>query len=290
MIEIVEPFHPVTFLTEGIYTYCEIKNVRNIIPHFNRYSIECYPNSEPVHTYLNIDTLYHDAFSHWVFESAIYLPLFLKLKKIYPGLKLYSRGYKMYKKLFYDFFDIRETDIVYQLEPSNLCIFPKPISSLNVNMIDETWKIQVDYFFKQLNVGHFEKDISLLMMPRQKKENYKNNERYYNTIDIENLIQKNGVLLHTDEIIDLKDQITPLHLSKNVILTGGSPYFVNGLFCQDTTLVVLDDFMVHQMNEHIKLKFIHEKICEKNKVYMVQNKNNTFFYDDIKAYLTSPFI
>lgn len=97
---------------------------------------------------------------------------------------------------------------------------------------------------------------------------------------------KNGVLLHTDEIIDLKDQITPLHLSKNVILTGGSPYFVNGLFCQDTTLVVLDDFMVHQMNEHIKLKFIHEKICEKNKVYMVQNKNNTFFYDDIKAFLT----
>ena len=123
-------------------------------------------------------------------------------------------------------------------------------------------------------------------MPRQRKENYKHNDRCYHTLDIENFIQKsNGVLLHTDEIVVLKDQIIPLHRSKNVILTGGSPYFVNGLFCQDTNLVVLDDFMVHQMKGYIKLQYIHDKISEKNKVCMVHNKNNTFSYDDIKAYL-----
>lgn len=123
-------------------------------------------------------------------------------------------------------------------------------------------------------------------MPRQRKENYKNNDRYYNTIDIENFIQKNdGFLLHTDEITEIKYQITPLHRSRNVVLTGGSPYFVNGLFCQYTNLIVLDDFILGQINEYIKLKFIHDKICEKNKVYMVKNNNNIFCYDDIKAYL-----
>jgi hypothetical protein len=193
----------------------------------------------------------------------------------------------MYKKLFYDYFDICETDIVYQLETFNLCLFPKPISSLHVNSNIDLWKEQVDYLFNILNgeVNGYEKDISLLMMPRQRKENYKNNDRCYDTLDLENFIQKSGVLLHTDEILVLREQIAPLHRSKNVILTGGSPYFVNGLFCQDTNLVVLDDFMVPQIKAFIKLRYIHDKIGEKNKVYMVQNKNNTFCYDDIQAYL-----
>lgn len=154
---ISEPFSDVEFVNEDIYPYFEIKNVHTIELHFNKYTLdlEYLPNMGHTYTYLNIDTMFHDVFSHWVFESAIYLPLFLKLKKKYPDLKLYSKGYKMYKKLFYDYFDICETDIVYQLESSNRCLFPKPISSLNVNRIDEAWKTQVDYFFNELNVGHF---------------------------------------------------------------------------------------------------------------------------------------
>ena len=291
MIEISEPFH-VDFLQEILYSYCEIKNVCTITPHFNRYTLvcdtDCIQESENTQ-YLNIDTLYHDAFSHWVFECAIYLPLFLLLRRKYPRLKIYSSGYKVYKKLFYDYFEIRETDIVYHLDPSNLCIFPKPISSLNVNAIDETWKLQVDYFFTVLNAGSISKDIFLLFMPRQKKENYINNDRVYNTNDIENYIQNEipneGKVLHTDEITHLKDQIGFIHRSKNVILTGGSPYFVNGLFCREKNIVVLDDFIVHQMSGYAKLKWIHDKISEKNKVYMVNNHNNTFVYDTIKSYI-----
>jgi len=294
MIEISEPFQ-IDFLQDGLYSYCEINNVRTITPHYNRYTLicdttNCIHPSEQEHHYLNIDTLYHDAFSHWVFESAIYLHLFVNLKRNYPKLKLYSRGYKMYKKIFYDYFDICETDIVYHIEPSNLCIFPKPISSLNVNAMDETWKLQVDYFFNELNVSTVSKDIFLLLMPRQRKENYLNNDRVYHTNDIENHLQKEGPLkgrvLHTDEINELKDQIAFLHRSRNVVLTGGSPYFVNGLFCQDTTIVVLDDFVISQINLYVKLKYIHDKICEKNKVHMIKNNNNnTFDYNDIKAYL-----
>ena len=91
----------IDIVNEDIYSYKIIKNVAKVTPSFNKWTIETnqiypsnysYPSNDSSY-YFIIDTLLHDAFAHWVFESAIYLPLFLLLKeKYYPNLKLYIRG------------------------------------------------------------------------------------------------------------------------------------------------------------------------------------------------------
>jgi len=291
MIEICEPFDNIDILTESIYQYTEIQNVITLETPYNKWTVEVDSNIKNIDNsyYLIIDTLYHDSFFHLVAECAIYLPLFIILKRKYPSLKLYLKEFKSYKKLFCDFFDITQTDIVYNLVPSNVCIFPMPISSLNINTIGDHWKLQIDYLIHELTLKCADnpKNIQNLLLPRQNKENFKNNDRTYDTTDIHNNIQNSTcITLNTDEIVDLNDQIKTVNSSVNVILTGGSPYFTNGLFCKNSHIIVLDAFVVSQINMFVKLKYIHDKICEHNQVFFIKRKKgNIFYYNDIKRYL-----
>jgi hypothetical protein len=275
---------------EGIYEFICLQNVVKIESKFNQWIIDTskdqYENSvqTPV---LIIDTISHSAFCHWVFESAIYLPFFKILKQNYPNLKLYLEEFKTYKKLFCDYLQIHPSDIIYELEPDNMCIFPLPISFLNINKLDHRWKIQFDYFIEQLTLSlentNVKKKITNLFLPRQTKENYKANDRSYNTIDISNhLVKDTDHILHTDTITELKIQMELLNSSKNIIVTCGSPYIVNGLFCRNSNIIVLDHFILHQMKGYIKMKYIHDRICKHNRVVFIPNKNNnTFYYNDL---------
>ena len=74
--------------------------------------------------------------------------------------------------------------------------------------------------------------------------------------------------------------------SKNVILTAGSSYFINGLFCRNSTIIVLDDFIIWQINKYHKLNYANEKIKKNNTVSIIPNvKQNTFYYKDIVSFL-----
>ena len=293
MIEICEPFQNINILTEEIYQYTEFKNVIKVENHWNKWIIEVNntTNSSNISYYLIIDTLYHEAFFHWVAECAIYLPFFKILKNKYPTLKLYLKGFRNFKQIFCDYFDIKQHDIVYNLDNSNVCIFPMPISSLNIVELNENWKIHVDYFIQKLTSKYIDnqKIIQSIFLPRQTKENYICNDRKYNTIDISNNIEKsnNSVILNTDNIVDLNEQIKMVNSSSNVILTAGSAYFMNGLFCKNSHIIVLDDwFHMPQINGFMKLKYIHDKICENNKVFFIPNQNgNVYHYNDIQNYL-----
>ena len=107
-------------------------------------------------------------------------------------------------------------------------------------------------------------------------------------MDIFNNIEnsKNCVILNTDNIVDLTQQINMVNSSSNVILTAGSAYFVNGLFCKNSHIIVLDDSYIWQIDTFMKLKYIHDKICENNKVFFIKsNDNNVFYYNKIQQYL-----
>jgi hypothetical protein len=298
----VEPENKI--ITEDIYSYIKLKNVVKIDTDFNKWILEINNTSTDINTctesesypILVINTKYHDAFVHWVFESGIYLPFFLILKKKYPNLKLYSKEFKKYKKLFYDFFQISSEDIIYELSPTSEYIFPLPISSLNIEELNETWKIQFDVFLAKLTSYSInsissnlspEKSISTIFLPRQKKENYKGNERFYQTTDICNHLQGNtDLILNTDIIINLKTQMELVSSSKNVVLIAGSAYFINGLFCRNSNIIVLDDFIIGQF-AFLKLNYVHEIIKRNNKmVSILPNKNyRAFYYSDIESFL-----
>lgn len=276
---------------DGIYKY---KVVDNVIDYkyddFDKWVVKTNNTNDESNTnyYLIIDCIFHEAFGHWVYESAIYLLLYIKLKKIYANIKLHLKCYKQYKLLFCEFFNISADDIVLELDHNNRCIFPLPISSLNNKSISDDYKYQVDAFIShiQASLHNNDKPINILLLPRQTKENCIGNNRFYNIDDISQHILKdaNNMVLHTDNIKTLKEQINIVNISKNLIVTGGSPFLVNGILCKNANIIMLDDVTIRQNPDYIKMQYIHNKILDINKINIIPNKN-AFTYRDIHQFL-----
>ena len=118
--------------TVDIYRYKIVKNVISYT-YEDKWIINATNTKDNTNEtyYLIIDTKFNDAFAHWVYESGLYLLLYNKLKKIYPNIKLHLGYNRKYKKIFCEYFNIFDSDIVYDFLPNNTCIFPIPITGLN---------------------------------------------------------------------------------------------------------------------------------------------------------------
>jgi hypothetical protein len=218
--------------------------------------------------YFIADTLYDDAFGHWVAETGIYLPLFITLKKSYPTLKLVLRSEKVYKKLFCDFFGIK--DVVYSLEPNNVSFFPSPISSLNDNNITEEF-IKQTRIFRDCFMPTSPLEHEFVILPRQTKENCIPNDRVFCFKNLINHLGERARILNTDEITKLEDQINIVNSGKNICVTEGSPFYVNGLFCKNKNIYVVDisEGYKHQCVIYNKLTFLLELHKEYNNVIYI---------------------
>lgn len=236
-------------------------------------------NNENV--YFIIDTFFHDAFGHWVFESAIYLPVFKKLKESYPNLKLVLKEEKNYKKLFCKYFNIDENDIVYNIESNNTSFFPSPITCFNDQVITEAYKSQI-YKFREYFVDNNDIKRDMLIMPRQTKENYKSNDRVHNIQYLLDKYKDKAYILNTDEITNLKDQIELVQSSKNIILTEGSPFFVNSFFCKNKNIYSIHHNHSISNNQYFsKNRFMCELIKSENNVKEVHELNQSSINIDI---------
>jgi len=210
--------------------------------------------------YFLIETLYSDvAFGHWVWESAIFLPTFLELKRSNPRLRLVLRSKRKYKKLFTDFFGIRQEDVLHidDLEigesnvtgrlPSahNWCVFPPTIALNSVS--NETLHSWIPYFDDMIRVIRHRRDpssrlepIPFLFLPRQSKESNLANARRVNYTDIyDAVINAGGVILDTDYVGDLTVQIQKIQAADVIILDNASSLMFNGLVAQNKTLYAL---------------------------------------------------
>jgi len=283
--------------TEDVYTLSiyKYKIVNNVIKYsyqdFDKWVIDTHNSSTEGRPYfLIIDTLYHEAFGHWVYESAIYLLLFLELKLKYPTIKLHLQGHKEYKRLFCEHFGISKNDIVLTLPSNNICIFPLPITAHSKRTICDDYMAQVDAFCKhiQSSISTIQvKHINTLLMPRQKKENYAGNDREYNIEDISKSIkdEPSTMILNTDTIKTLQEQIELVSSSKNIVLTGGAPYFVNGIISENANIVVLGaSHHTAHIREYVKIKYIDYIIQLRNTVINIAH-SDAFIYSDIKEYL-----
>lgn len=272
-----------------IYEYRTVNNAINYHTSTEYNSWNIYTHDNTFNNRLNIlviDCIYSDAFCHWVYESAIYLPLFNLLRPIYPNIKLHLKGQKKYKELFCRYFNISNTDVIYELPSNNTCIFPLPISCLNNKDICDTYKIQVNRFISYFTNKDTSKITDVLFMPRQVKENYICNDRTYDTTDILNTImtRNNSYILNTDNTEELSEQVISVQTSKNIVLTAGSPYFVNGMFTSNSNIIVLDDFNLSQIQEFKKMDFLHNIIKTNNTVHIVP-KESPFTFNHIKDLL-----
>lgn len=257
-----------------IYKVYRVENIKEY-QHvdFNSWKITRYTdaidNASIQNIYLCIDTFYENAFSHWVYECAIYLPLFQQLKQKYPHCKLYLRSQKMYKTLFCNYFNITPADIVYEFDTnvSSIYYFPSPISALNETTISNEYISHVNLFSNIFKDQETNIEYTLAILPRQSKENFKNNDR---VIDFDPILQyaihiDKSIVIYTDTIIDLQDQIDSIQKSKTIVLTDGSPFLVNGMFAYNTQIIVAGKLYTQMQSQtYKKMDYITRKITEQN--------------------------
>lgn len=222
-----------------------------------------------------------DAFAHWVYESFITYPIFLELKKIYPNIKIITSNKKKYVKLFFRLFD-DDTEIVYDINNNNICFFP-PILSLNDNLIDvNLFNDLIDKYIRKINsLIVTECSNNIILLPRNKKDNYLLNDReadLYNMNDY--IIDNNGTILNTYEINNLNIQFNIVNSFKNIILDYGSSFFVNAMFLNGRNVLVIDSFNHSpQIDAFVSMKLLYNKIRDRNNVSLLKNPT---FEDVIK--------
>lgn len=228
--------------------------------------------ANPVYIFV-IDTLFDDAFGHWVYESAIYLPLYLRLKRLYfPHLKLHVKTPRRYKRLFYDYFGIHDLIFDFQQHPNNVCLVPLPVSAWNRQEISDTYKYYVDALFEIFakRILEVPKTKFVVCSPRGKQENYPGNDRRIDVTELEKELPRkysdaSVSFLHTDQIESLGDQIEAVAGAQNLILMDGSAYYVNGLFASGSQILVVGGCCVLQHNQEFpKMAYVHQKILHTN--------------------------
>ena len=73
-----------------------------------------------------------DAFAHWIYESFIFIPIFLKIREKIPNINILTKNTKKYVKNFFDFYKINNNITNIINNSNNVCFFPQ-IISLNDN-------------------------------------------------------------------------------------------------------------------------------------------------------------
>ena len=141
-------------IIDSIFKVYTVKNLKMCVINRDKWEIETYEHHDNTN-YFFIFEHNTSAIAHWVYESAIYLELFIKLKKKYGNIKLVISGKKVFKKLFLNIFNIFDDDILYldnndsnkteipsELS-SNTCIIPSPISNLLSPTCHDLWQKQL---------------------------------------------------------------------------------------------------------------------------------------------------
>jgi hypothetical protein len=230
--------------------------------------------------YLFILEPHCDAVGHWVYEAAIYLNLFKKMKILYPSLKLAILRKRMIKTLFFNHFSIPDHDIcIFDTSPApqysnlpynNICIFPSPISHHHLKeVVDQLISDQIKVFincFNSINIPNIE-DGSWLLMPRQKKESFQRFDPIpYDAIFrfFESFTYTYSIL-HTDDILSLNEQIEKLRSATNIVVCDGSAFMFNLLLCRNKTFFVIGDFFtIQQRKSQPVFKLVIDLLIEIN--------------------------
>ena len=274
--------------------YIKYENVKNMYSNINNNQITLeYHNDNidksRVEYFFLFECCMHSAFCHWIYESAILFPQYLELKKKYPNLKLLvnKNPNRKFKELFFNVFKINTNDIYFldnkeniphdcktmykNIPINNICLVSKHFqclnSTLDVNLLTELIKNFKNIIEKNLNIdiNNEKKNNEYLFFPRNKKENFKANNRTFDYTKVyEMLKNKKYVEYDTMNTDNFKNQVELLLSSNNIFLDWGASFFVNGLFCKNSNLY-LTNCIVGQLGFN-GMKTIYDIIQKNNNI------------------------
>jgi hypothetical protein len=241
--------------------------------------------------YIAIDTVHHDAFGHWFFESAIWLPKLKNILDAYPNSKIYSTGPRGYKTQIFEYFGISPDRVVTEFsEKNNVCLFVNPCTSINDLTEHDKFREMLVEFSKQFHQTKVNKEIDYLLMPRQKTGNYIPNNRDVNTDDLESYLENipKSKIFNTDTSPTFADQIEAVQTCKNLLVADGSAFLVNAFLAKNSVVIVLGDALVpNQRRVQEKLRILCEHIEHNNAVMYVHSPSNIFTRESINQWVKS---
>lgn len=268
----------------GIYKLYRVANVADYTldnESFNSWKITLASLSN-ADIYLCIDTFFHEAVSHWVFESAVYLPLFLDLKASNPDIKLHIKGPpKRYKAQFCALFGIEPT---YELSAGATCLFPNPISAQNRRTLNVAFEPQLRRFIDVFRIIETPPpSIDFLILPRGRAENFKPNDRTIDFGELNVALDKSVKVntwaeLNVDNINRLHEQIGYVRSAKNIVVCDGAAFFINALFAKGAIIHIIGNMTSWQSDMFPNVGLARSIINYGNK--------NTYKYTDIPSVIT----
>lgn len=227
----------------------------DVVSHQFCYKFQIAPNdTQDGPVVMVFETEYHEAFAHWVYESAIHLAAFQDLREKFPEAKLLLQGKRKYKKLLLDQFGwTYENDVIFELPFPNRCYFCPVFcfndrTGMNVSVFRNLY-LQLFQFLRSSAELPLQVTVPVLYLPRSHVENFVYNDRtVLSTHEIRDwCTKKGGQVLEVHTIEDIRDQISRIQAAKTIILDYGSSLFVNGLFARSgTNLIILNN-----MNQHL---------------------------------------
>ncbi|MBU3621092.1 glycosyltransferase 61 family protein [Polynucleobacter sp. CS-Odin-A6] len=273
------------------YEHCNFNSwkIMALSPSYESGTESLKSGSTPI--YIAIDTIHHDAFGHWFFESAIWLPKVKAILDAYPNSKIYSMGSRGYKMQILEYFGISPDRVVTKFsEKNNVCIFVNPCTSINDLSEHDKFKEMLVEFSEQFHQTKVSKEIDYLLMPRQKKGNYKSNDREVDTDDIEIYLRgiKDSKVFSSENSKAFNDQVHIVQSSKTLLVTDGSAFLVNAFLAKNSVVIVLGDALVpNQRRVQEKLRILCEHIEHNSAVMYIHSPSNIFTRDCIYQWVKS---
>jgi len=271
MLELTDSIHPHTYVDSidsvKLFTVPNVSTVTTKPPLYDTlYITKCSLHRPPLFV---IDVGMIPAFGHWVFESVIYIPIFLRLKRIYRDMKLMVGEYKTYKPLFAEYYGVDPDDILYSIPPGSVCTIPSPLS-LTSKEVCERHRRLFDRMVIPMTIEKYE----YTLFPRQ-TENYPKNNTSISYEPIIEYIDRVGIkysVYHTSSVTDLTKQISKVQRSRVIIIPDGSAFLVNGLFASNSTIYVVGRLCSEEQSMlYPQIKYILDLIKKRNRVCWFQS-------------------
>ena len=229
-------------------------------------------NTKPI--YFILDACNQTAFSHWVYESAIWLPFFIDLQKHFSNCYVVIEDMRGFKKLYAKYYGISDNRLLQKkdMQKENFCFFHTYISLNDTSIPMMYYQTMLEYK-RKVDTIHVSKikDIPLLYLPRGTKENLlgPNNRSYNIQEDLKEYIkQMGGTVYETDKTENLEDQIQLVKRARVIVLDYGSNLWVNGYFAENSKIISLN-IGWHQHPNFPSFGFVWNEIHKTNTVLQI---------------------
>lgn len=236
------------------------------------YDAKIEPENPTVPIYFILDTVNQNAFSHWVYENALWLPYYLTLREKYPSMRLVIEKWKDFKKIYFQYYNIPLESVCLQsdIEEKNYCFF-HTYTSFNDKNVPQVYYDNVNTYKEKVDSMQIPKSIPILYLPRGTKENLAGaSNRIYNVQNDlkEYVVQLGGTVYETDSTTNLEQQIQKVKQSSIILLDYGSNLWVNGLFAEKSHIICLN-LGWHQHPQYPAMGYLWNKIHESNTLHQI---------------------